>query len=569
MSKELEKEFRIKDERYRSSTLTNGLGKSGQRALLYATGMDEEDLKKPFVAVIGSFSEMVPGHVHLRELADYVKQGIIEAGGVPRQSETIAICDGLCQGHKGMCYPLASRELIADSVEMVVEAHHFDAMVLLPGCDKIIPGMLMAAARLDIPAIVVPGGPMMPGNVGGNPLFCSSELREYPGRVEAGKVTIQEMKEAEMAALPTVGSCAHLGTANSMCMLTEVLGMALPGAGTAPAVSNKRKRIAKASGRAVMEMLRTGLTPRKILTRQALLNGVAGAMATGSSTNLVLHLMAIAHEAGVELSLKDFDEISKQVPFVCNLQPSGKYPIVSLDASGGIPAVLKTIESRLHTEVLTVTGKTMGQMLESVKANPDDVLRTMEKPQKPEGGIAVLHGNLAPDGAVVKQSGVREDMYHFKGKARVFNSMEEADAAVSGDTIEKGTVIVIRYEGPKGGPGMREMLSTTALIMGRGMDADCALITDGRFSGATHGPCIGHISPEAAAGGPIAFVQDGDEIEIDIENRTLTIDVSEEEFARRKEGWTPLKKPRKPALAKYACLVSSADTGAVIDTDKL
>ncbi|OUN17495.1 dihydroxy-acid dehydratase [Gemmiger sp. An87] len=569
MSKELEKEFRIKDERYRSSTLTNGLGKSGQRALLYATGMDEEDLKKPFVAVIGSFSEMVPGHVHLRELADYVKQGIIEAGGVPRQSETIAICDGLCQGHKGMCYPLASRELIADSVEMVVEAHHFDAMVLLPGCDKIIPGMLMAAARLDIPAIVVPGGPMMPGNVGGNPLFCSSELREYPGRVEAGKVTIQEMKEAEMAALPTVGSCAHLGTANSMCMLTEVLGMALPGAGTAPAVSNKRKRIAKASGRAVMEMLRTGLTPRKILTRQALLNGVAGAMATGSSTNLVLHLMAIAHEAGVELSLKDFDEISKQVPFVCNLQPSGKYPIVSLDASGGIPAVLKTIESRLHTEVLTVTGKTMGQMLESVKANPDDVLRTMEKPQKPEGGIAVLHGNLAPDGAVVKQSGVREDMYHFKGKARVFNSMEEADAAVSGDTIEKGTVIVIRYEGPKGGPGMREMLSTTALIMGRGMDADCALITDGRFSGATHGPCIGHISPEAAAGGPIAFVQDGDEIEIDIENRTLTIDVSEEEFARRKEGWTPLKKPRKPALAKYAYLVSSADTGAVIDTDKL
>ena len=444
MSKELEKEFRIKDERYRSSTLTNGLGKSGQHALLYATGMDEEDLKKPFVAVIGSFSEMVPGHVHLRALAEYVKQGVIEAGGVPRQSETIAICDGLCQGHKGMCYPLASRELIADSVEMVVEAHHFDAMVLLPGCDKIIPGMLMAAARLDIPAIVVPGGPMMPGNVGGNPLFCSSELREYPGRVEAGKVTVQQMKEAEMAALPTVGSCAHLGTANSMCMLTEVLGMALPGAGTAPAMSNKRKRIAKASGRAVMEMLHTGLTPRKILTREALLNGVAGAMATGSSTNLVLHLMAIAHEAGVELSLKDFDEISRQVPFICNLQPSGKYPIVSLDASGGIPAVLKTIESRLHTDVLTVTGKTVGQLLEGVKANPDDVLRTLEAPQKPEGGIAVLHGNLAPDGAVVKQSGVWEDMYHFKGKARVFNSMEEADAAVSGDTIEKGTVIVIR-----------------------------------------------------------------------------------------------------------------------------
>lgn len=565
----LEKEFEIKDSRYRSSTLTNGLGKSGQRALLYATGMDEEDMKKPFVAVIGSFSEMVPGHVHLRELADYVKQGVIEAGGVPRQSETIAICDGLCQGHKGMCYPLASRDLIADSVEMVVEAHHFDAMVLLPGCDKIIPGMLMAAARLDIPAVVVPGGPMMPGNVGGNPLFCSSELREYPGRVEAGKVTVQQMKEAEKAALPTVGSCAHLGTANSMCMLTEVLGMALPGAGTAPAVSNKRKRIAKASGRAVMEMLRTGLTPRKILTREALLNGVAGAMATGSSTNLVLHLLAIAHEAGVELSLQDFDTVSREVPFLCNLQPSGKYPIVSLDASGGIPAVMKTIEGKLHTEAMTVTGRTVKQQLETVEVHPDDVLRTLDHPQKPEGGIAVLHGNLAPDGAVVKQSGVREDMYHFVGKARVFDSMEEADAAVSGDTIRKGTVLVIRYEGPKGGPGMREMLSTTALIMGRGMDADCALITDGRFSGATHGPCIGHISPEAAAGGPIAFVQDGDEIEIDIENRTLSLHVSEEELRKRREGWQPLKKPRKPALAKYAYLVSSADTGAVIDVSKL
>lgn len=567
--KEYEKAFEIKDRKYRSSTLTNGLERSGQRALLYATGMDEEDMKKPFVAVIGSFSEMVPGHVHLRELADYVKQGILEAGGVPRQSETIAICDGLCQGHKGMCYPLASRDLIADSVEMVVEAHHFDAMVLLPGCDKIIPGMLMAAARLDIPAVIVPGGPMLPGNVGGNPLFCSSELREYPGRVETGTMGVREMKEAEKAALPTVGSCAHLGTANSMCMLTEVLGMALPGAGTAPAVSNKRKRIAKASGRYVMKLLKEQITPRKILTREALLNGVAGAMATGSSTNLVLHLMAIAHEAGVELKLEDFDRISRRVPFVCNLQPSGKYPIASLDASGGIPAVMKTIEKHLHTDVMTVTGKTLGELLENVRETSDDVLKTLENPQKPEGGIAVLRGNLAPNGAVVKQSGVKESMYHFKGRARVFDSMEEADAAVSGDTIEKGTVIVIRYEGPKGGPGMREMLSTTALIMGRGMDEDCALVTDGRFSGATHGPCIGHVSPEAAAGGPIAFVRDGDVIEIDIHNRTLTIEVSEEEFARRKEGWTPVKKPRKPALAKYAALVSSADTGAVIDVENL
>lgn len=563
------KEFQMKDGKYRSSTLTNGLGRSGQRALLYATGMDEEDLKKPFVAVIGSFSEMVPGHTHMRELAEYVKQGIIEAGGVPRQSETICICDGLCQGHKGMRYPLASRDLIADSVEMVVEAHHFDAMVLLAGCDKIIPGMIMVAARLDIPAVIVPGGPMLPGNVGGNPLFCSSELREYPGRVETGAVTAEEMKAAEMAALPTVGSCAHLGTANSMCMLSEVLGMALPGAGTAFAASNKRKRIAKASGRAVMELLKEGITPRKILTRKTLLNGVAGAMATGSSTNLVLHLMAIAHEAGVELNLEDFDRISREVPFICNLQPSGKYPIVSLDASGGIPAVMKTIESRLNTGEMTVTGKTVKELLDPVAVTHDDVLKTMEQPQKPEGGIAILQGNLAPRGAVIKQSGVKESMYYFKGKARVFNSMEEADAAVSSGSIEKGTVIVIRYEGPKGGPGMREMLSTTSLIMGRGMDEDCALVTDGRFSGATHGPCIGHVSPEAASGGPIAFVEDGDEIEIDIHNRTLTVNVSEEELSRRREGWTPLKKPRKPALAKYAYLVSSADTGAVIDVSDL
>ncbi|OBW95636.1 dihydroxy-acid dehydratase [Gallibacterium salpingitidis] len=567
--KEYEKAFQIKDESYRSSTLTNGLGKSGQRALLYATGMDEEDLKKPFVAVIGSFSEMVPGHVHLRELAEYVKQGIAEAGGVPRHSETIAICDGLCQGHKGMCYPLASRDLITDSIEMVVEAHHFDAMVLLPGCDKIIPGMLMAAARLNIPTIIVPGGPMLPGNVGGNPLFCSSELREYPGRVEAGIMTVDEMKEAEKSALPTVGSCAHLGTANSMCMLTEVLGMALEGAGTAPAVSNKRKRLAKASGRQVMELLRQNIKPRDILTRETLLNGIAGAMATGSSTNLVLHLMAIAHEAEVSLSLQDFDRISREIPFICNLQPSGKYPIVSLDASGGIPAVLKMIETKLHTNSLTVTGKTVKENLASVKAVADDVLRTMDNPQKEDGGIGILYGNLAPRGAVVKKSGVKPSMYYFKGKARVFNSMEEADAAISSDSIEKGTVIVIRYEGPKGGPGMREMLSTTALIMGRGMDDDCAIITDGRFSGATHGPCIGHISPEAAAGGPIAFVQDGDEIEIDINQRKLSIAVSDEEMAARKIGWQPLYKERKPALAKYASMVSSADTGAIIDVKNL
>ena len=560
-------DFQLKNPGLASSELTNGVARTGQRALLYATGMDEEDMKKPFVAVINSFSEMVPGHMHMRELAEQVKYGILEGGGIPRETGTIAICDGLCQGHCGMRYPLPSRDLIADSIEMVVQAHHFDAMVLIPGCDKIIPGMLMAAARLDIPAIVVTGGPMLPGNVGGNPLFCSSELREFPGRVEQGSCTVEEMKKAEEAALPTVGSCAHLGTANSMCMLTEVLGMSLPGCGTAPAVSNRRKRIAKQSGRQVMELLRRGITPRQILTREALLNGVAGAMATGSSTNLVLHLLAIAHEAGVELTLDDFDRISREVPFVCNLQPSGKYPIVSMDACGGIPAVLKNVEPKLPRDVMTVAGKTLGQMLDAVEPVENDVIRTMEHPQKPEGGIAVLCGSLAPDGAVVKQSGVKPSMYRFSGRARVFNSMEEADAAVSAGTIEKGTVLVIRYEGPKGGPGMREMLSTTALIMGRGMDEDCALVTDGRFSGATHGPCIGHISPEAAAGGPIALVEDGDEIFIDIAARRLELKVSPEELERRRAVWKPLVKPRGPALAKYAAHVSSADRGAIIELE--
>ena len=558
-------EFQYKAASLRSSELTNNIGRSGQRALLYATGMDEEDMKKPLVAVVNSYSEIVPGHMHLKDLAAQIKLGIAEGGGVPREIGTIAICDGLCQGHSGMRYPLPSRDLIADSIEMAVQAHCFDAMVLIASCDKIIPGMLMAAARINIPAIIVTGGPMLPGNVGGNDLFCSSELREYPGRVEAGKITVDEMKRAEEATLPTCGSCAHLGTANSMCMLSEVLGMALPGAGTAPAVSNRRRRIAKKSGRQVMELLRRGITPRMILTRETLLNGVAGAMATGSSTNLVLHLMAIAHEAGVDLSLNDFDRISREVPFICNLQPSGKYPIASLDAYGGIQTVMKNIESRLHKDSLTVTGMTLGELLDRATPVENDVIKTMERPQKSEGGIAVLYGNLAPESAVVKQSGVNPSMYHFKGKARVFNSMEESDAAITAGEIQPGTVIVIRYEGPKGGPGMREMLSTTALIMGRGMDNDCALVTDGRFSGATHGPCIGHVSPEAAQGGPIAYVEDGDEIEIDITNRKLSWSITEEELARRKANWKPLEKPMGAALRKYAAHVQSAAKGAIIE----
>lgn len=560
-----DKEFAYKDVRLRSSELVNGIGRAGQRALLYATGLDEEDLKKPLVAVVNSFSEIVPGHLSMHQIAQQVKYGILEGGGIPREMGTIAICDGLCQGHQGMRYPLPSRDLIADSVEMVVTAHCFDAMVLIAGCDKIIPGMLMAAARINIPALIVTAGPMLPGNVHGNPLFCSSELREYPGRVEAGTCSIEEMKETEKITLPTCGSCAHLGTANSMSMLSEVLGMQIPGGGTAPAVSTKRMRIAKQTGRQVMEQLQKGIRPRDILNRAAFLNGIKGAMATGSSTNLVLHLMAIAHEAGVHLSLEDFDAASREISFICNLQPSGTYPIASLDSAGGIPCVLKNIEQHLDLTVLNGMGKTLKEELASVTPVENDVIKTMEHPQKKEGGIAVLYGNLAPSGAIVKQSGVKKSMLRFSGKARVFNSMEEADDAIQNGKIVGKTVIVIRYEGPKGGPGMREMLSTTALIMGRGMDNQCALVTDGRFSGATHGPCIGHVSPEAASGGPIAFVHDGDEISIDIPSRMLTLHVSDKEIEKRKSGWKPLVKPMGPALRKYAAFATSADKGAFVE----
>lgn len=554
----------IKDTKYRSSTLTNGLERTGQRALLYAVGLDEEDMKKPLIAVVSSFNEIVAGHIHMRELADYVKQGIRDAGGVPRELETIAICDGLCQGHMGMRYPLPSRELIADSIEMMVESHQFDAMVLIPGCDKIVPGMVMAAARLDIPAIVVTSGPMLPGNFKGNSNFCSSELREYSGQVQVGKMTLDELHAAERAALPTAGTCAHMGTANSMACIVEALGLTLPGCGSSAAVSNNKRLLAKQSGRRIVKMLEEGLTARKILTREALLNAISATMATGASSNAVLHLMAIAKEAEVELSLDDFDHLSRKVPFICNLQPSGKYPLVALDACGGVPAVLKAIENKLEPNHMTVTGHTIQENIKDTPLVENDVLYPLTAPKNAEGGLAVLYGNLAPNGAVVKQSGVAKSMHYFKGIAKVFNSMEEANEAVRSDTIKKGDVLVIRYEGPKGGPGMREMLMTTAMIMGRGLGESCALITDGRFSGATHGPCIGHISPEAAAGGPIAFIEDGDSIIIDIPNRSLILEVSDEELANRRKNWKPIERPMKPALAKYAARVSSADTGAVM-----
>lgn len=549
---------------WRSGKLTNGIERAAHRALLYSTGLEERDLHKPMIAIVNSFTEMVPGHFHLRELAQAVAQGVWEAGGVPREFSTIAICDGICQGHKGMSYPLPSRELIADSIEYMIEAHQFDAMVLMPGCDKIVPGMLMGAMRCNIPAIVVPGGPMMPGSSKDYPMLTLTDMRELIGKTQTGNMTVEDLMAAEQTALPGVGTCSMLGTANTMSCLAEVLGMSIPGCGLAHAVSAKKRRIAKQSGYRVVEMLKEGLTPRKIMTREAIRNGIIVSMAMGASTNSTLHLPAIAHEAGIDITLNDFDELSRKVPYLCNIKPSGAHSLFDLEQSGGIPAVMKAVEPLLDGAAMTCTGKTVSENLKAVAAVENDVIFSLKEPKKPEGGLAILHGSLAPDGAVVKQAGVKPSMHYFEGRAKVFTSMEDACEAVSGDQIQQGDVLVIRYEGPKGGPGMREMHMVTSLIVGRGMDEMCALVTDGRFSGSTRGPCIGHVSPEAAAGGPIAIVQDGDPILIDIPGRKLELQVPQEEIDRRLAEWKPIWKERTPALNRYSALVTSADQGAVL-----
>ena len=418
-----EEKMHFKD--YRSGMLTNGIERAAHRALLYSTGLDREDLGKPMIAVVNSFTEMVPGHFHLRELADFVKQGIIEAGGIPREFSTIAICDGICQGHKGMSYPLPSRELIADSAEYMIEAHQFDGMVMLPGCDKIVPGMLMAAMRLNIPAIVIPGGPMLPGKYKDMEAITLTDMRELIGRTQTGRLTEDELMKIEEAALPGVGTCSMLGTANTMSCLAEALGMSLPGGGLAHAVSAKKRRIAKQSGRRIVAMVKEDLTPRKIMTREALRNAIRVSMAMGASTNSTLHLPAIAHEAGIHITLDDFDELSREIPYLCNIKPSGQYPLSVLEEQGGVPAVMKALERKLDLEQMTVSGKTVGENLAGVELVENDVIFSLDHPKKPEGGLAILHGNLAPKGAVVKQAGVKPSMHYFEGQARVFTSMEE------------------------------------------------------------------------------------------------------------------------------------------------
>ena len=551
----------------RSIEVKKGSTRAAHRSLFYAMGYTEEELKKPLIGVCCAANEIIPGHMHLDTIAQAVKYGILEAGGTPIEFPAIGICDGIAMGHNGMKYPLASRELVADSVEAVANGHAFDALVLIPNCDKIVPGMLMAAARLNIPTVVVSGGPMLPGRLNGKDISVSTVF-EAAGRFESGQIGKAELSEIEHCACPGCGSCSGLFTANTMNCLTEVLGMGLPGNGTIPAAYNgQRIALAKHAGMAVMNLLEKNIRPRDIMTAKAFENAITVDMAIGGSSNTALHLPAIAREAGIDLPLELFDKISKKTPYLTKLSPGGSHHIIDLNEAGGISAVMHELDKLklIKKSCMTVTGKTIGQLIKHAEITRPDVIRTVEDPYRKTGGIAVLKGNIAPECSVVKESAVAEEMLVHSGPAKVFNSEDEAIAAICGRKIEKGDVVVIRYEGPKGGPGMREMLNPTSVLAGMGLDKDVALLTDGRFSGATRGACIGHISPEAREGGNIALIQDGDIIEIDIPNRTLNVKLSEEELAERKAAWVcPPPKVKSGYLARYAALVTSAATGAVL-----
>jgi dihydroxy-acid dehydratase len=552
----------------RSDNIKKGLERAPHRSLLKAVGLTDEEMSLPFIGVVNSWNEIIPGHIHLDKLAEAVKAGIRMAGGVPFEFNTIGICDGIAMGHAGMKNSLPSREIIADSIELMVEAHQFDGMVMIPTCDKIVPGQLMAAGRLDIPTIVVTGGPMMPGIVGDEQRDVIS-LFEAVGARRNNKITDQELKNLEDCSCGGAGSCAGLFTANTMACVTEALGLSLPGCGTAHAVDAKKVRIAKHSGMKILELVEKGITARKIVTQESLDNAIRIDMAIGGSSNTTLHLPAIALEYGLSLSLSRFDEVSRETPHLINLRPGGNRFLIDFEMAGGVPAIQKRLIDRLYPGTLTVTGKTLAQNLdEYIIMNPHankEIIATLDSPVHAEGGIAVLRGSLAPDGSVVKQTAVSKNMLKHSGTARVFDSEELAMAAIMGKIIKPGDCLVIRYEGPKGGPGMREMLSPTAAIAGMGLIDSVALITDGRFSGGTRGPCIGHVSPEAAVGGPIALVREGDMIEIDIPGRILDLKISKEEFEKRQKAWKPpVSKATKGYLARYQKQVGSADKGAVI-----
>jgi dihydroxy-acid dehydratase len=552
----------------RSDAVKKGLERAPHRSLLRAMGITDEEIDRPFVGIVNSWNELIPGHVHLDKIADAVKAGVRLAGGVPFEFNTIGICDGIAMGHEGMRYSLPSREVIAASIELVAQAYRFDALVFIPTCDKIVPGHLMAAARLNLPSIVVTGGAMCPGFVGDKNVDLISVF-EAVGEFKAGKITEEQLNDLENLACPGPGSCAGLFTANTMACVTEALGMSLPGCGTAHAVDAKKLRIAKLSGMKVMELLERGISAREIMTEKAFENAIRIDMAIGGSTNTALHLPAIAREAGVELPLDAFDKISRETPHLTSLRPGGEHFMLDLDQAGGIPAVMLKIKDKLNLDVLTVTGSTLEENLKHVRiVNPEknrEVIRDPSNPYHSEGGIAVLKGSLAPRGSVVKQTAVSEKMLKHRGPARVFDGEEAAVKAILNDEIKPGDVVIIRYEGPKGGPGMREMLAATSIIAGMGLSDSVALITDGRFSGGTRGPCIGHVSPEAYEGGPIALVKDGDIVEIDIPARKLNLLVDEEELERRKQEWQPPRtEARRSYLESYRRSVSSADMGAIL-----
>jgi len=547
----------------RSDRVKKGLERMPNRALLYATGVSREDFNKPFIGVATSFTDIIPGHVHMKALERAIDNGVHAGGGKPFLFGIPGICDGIAMGHLGMHYSLPSRELIADMVETVVQAHAFDGIVLLTNCDKITPGMLMALGRLNIPGIVVTAGPMLSGRHNTKRLSLVADTFEAIGRYKRGEISNRELQCLEENACPGAGSCQGMYTANTMACVTEALGMSLSGSATALAVGAKKVRYAFASGKRVVELVKKGMNSRKIMTRNAFENAIRVDMALGGSTNTVLHIPAIAHEVGIKLPLELFDNISKVTPHITSLLPGGKYFIEDLEFSGGIPAVLNVLKSKLKDNP-TVDGVSIKKLAQAGRVSDKDVIRSLKDPYHKEGGIAVLRGNIAPDGAVVKQTAVSEDVMCFKGKAKVFDSEEKAMEAILKGAIKGGMVVVIRYEGPKGGPGMREMLSPTAAIVGMGLQNSVALITDGRFSGGTQGPCIGHISPEAASGGPIALVKNGDIIEIDIHKRSLQLKVSAAEMKNRMKKWKkPAPKIKDGYLGRYQKVVTSASTGAV------
>ena len=547
----------------RSDNIKKGINRASHRSLLRACGLDDDDMKKPFIGIANSYTDIVPGHIHLRNLVETVKDEVLKNGGVPFEFDTMAVCDGIAMNHEGMRYSLPSREIIENTVESMAMAHQFDALILMPSCDKVVPGMLMAAARLDIPAIVITGGPMMPGKHNGE-IVDFINVTEAVGAVQSGKMSEDELYELECCACPGPGSCAGLFTANTMACLTETLGMSLPGCATAHAVSDKKTDILRRSARQIFTLIEEDIKPSDIMTQEAFENAIIVDLALGGSTNTTLHIPAIASEVdGVDVTIDLFDKLSHKVPYICSIRPGGNNHMIDVDNAGGIPAVIKNLESLIHTDCMTTTAKTVGENIADITDINYDVIHTIDAPVRSEGGIAVLYGNVAPNGCVIKQGAVNEDMLVHSGPCKVFDSEEDAVAAIENDEIIDGDVVVIRYEGPKGGPGMREMLNPTAAIMGREL-FHVALITDGRFSGGSRGPCVGHISPEAAEGGPIGAIQDGDIVSINVKERTIHLELSDAEIEERLKDVKPVERNLKGWLRQYQKLATSADKGAVL-----